>query len=185
MTILDISDATIRVPVVLRLSNRSRYAVRALYDLAHLARGRDDAPAQVRDVAARQRIPVRFLEQIFQELKRAGLVESKRGPRGGFRLAHAPEDVRLGDVLRAVEGPVALAPQPSTRRRDRHHVADMREVTDAFLADIGRSVERCFDDVTLRDLCARGEELGLGPGISSTSSSSASSSSSSPARWVI
>jgi Rrf2 family protein len=170
---------------VLRLSNRSRYAVRALYDLAlHERAGapaRADAPAQVRDVADRQRIPLRFLEQIFQELKRAGLVESKRGPRGGFRLARSPDDVRLGDVLRAVEGPVALAPLAATRKRDRLHVADMREVTDAFLADLGRSVERCFDDVTLRDLCARGDELGLAQdGILASSRTSASR-----ARWVI
>jgi Rrf2 family protein len=179
---------------VLRLSNRARYAVRALYDLAFHTwmpaeaphdRGaslalspRREGPAQVRDIADRQRIPLRFLEQIFQELKRAGLVESKRGPRGGFRLARSPEEVRLGDVIRAVEGPVALAPVASARRRDRHSVADMRDVADAFLADVGRSVERCFDDVTLRDLCARGEELGL-------RSASSGASSASPPRWVI
>ena len=163
---------------MLRLSNRGRYAVRAVFDLAFHANA-DDAPAQVRDVAGRQRIPVRFLEQILQELKRAGLVESKRGPRGGFRLARAPDDVRLGDVLRAVEGPVALAPQASARRRDRHVATDMRDVADAFLADVGRSVERCFDDVTLRDLCARGEELGLRAGVSSSPTSTRA------ARWVI
>jgi Rrf2 family iron-sulfur cluster assembly transcriptional regulator len=169
---------------VLRLSNRARYAVRAVYDLAF---GDLDAATQmrqvrqVRDVASRQRIPLRFLEQIFQELKRAGLVESKRGPRGGFRLARSPDDVRLGDVLRAVEGPVALAPHAPARRVDRHHVADMREVADAFLADVGRSVERCFDDVTLRDLCARGEELGLRAG----KSPAATHSSAPPPRWVI
>jgi Rrf2 family protein len=178
---------------VLRLSNRARYAVRALYDLAtqppthsathsptQLGLGDAGATRRVRDVAGRQRIPVRFLEQIFQELKRAGLVESKRGPRGGFRLARSPDDVRLGDVLRAIEGPVALAPQAS-RRRGRHHVADMRDVADAFLADIGRSVEQCFDDVTLRDLCARGEELGLRAGESADDSRSSAP----PPRWVI
>lgn len=165
---------------MLRLSNRARYAVRALYDLAFSVSG-GDLPAQVRDVSRRQRIPLRFLEQIFQELKRAGLVESKRGPRGGFRLARAPDDVRLGDVLRAVEGPVELAPHAPSRRRDRHHVADMREVADAFLADIGRSVERCFDDVTLRDLCARGEELGLHAGGTSPDGETSPQ----PPRWVI
>ncbi len=174
---------------MLRLSNRARYAVRALYDLAfgdlEVAGQVRQAPQvrQLRDVASRQRIPLRFLEQIFQELKRAGLVESKRGPRGGFRLARAPDEVRLGDVLRAVEGPVALAPQPSVRRRDRHHIADMREVADAFLADVGRAVERCFDDVTLRDLCARGEELGLRAGTSPSEADS--SARNSAPRWVI
>lgn len=136
---------------VLRLSNRGRYALKAAFDLATHA----DAPAQVRDVAARQRIPVRFLEQIFQLLKRAGLVESKRGPRGGFVLAREPEEVRLGDVLRAVEGPVVL----TGARRSR---GVPRDVTEAVLADLSRSVERCFDDVTLEDLRVRREREAAG-----------------------
>jgi len=155
------------VSLVLRLSNRGRYAVRALFDLAF----HDEGPAQVRDVAGRQRIPLRFLEQIFQSLKRAGLVESKRGPRGGFRLARSPHDVRLGDVLRAVEGPVTLA--PARRRGVERPATELREIADAALADLGRTVERCFDDVTLEDLCARGDELGL------------RAKSGGPARWTI
>jgi Rrf2 family iron-sulfur cluster assembly transcriptional regulator len=163
---------------MLRLSNRGRYAVQAVFDLAFhtsasTARGSRQRPAHVRDVAHRQHIPLRFLEQILQELKRAGLVESKRGPHGGFRLARAPADVRLGDVLRAVEGPVALAPPAPARRRTEKHAPTvaLRDIADAF-----RSVERCFDDVTLSDLCARGEELGL--------RGAAGSSASSP-RWTI
>lgn len=138
---------------MLRLSNRGQYAVRALFDLAFGGQ----SPAQVRDVAARQRIPVRFLEQILHALKRAGLVESKRGPGGGFTLARDPATIRLGDVLRAVEGPVELA----SPRRGPRRTAELRDVTDAALLDLSRSVERCFDTVTLRDLCARGDELGL------------------------
>jgi len=133
---------------VLRLSNRGRYALKAVFDLAVHA----DAPVQARDVAARQRIPLRFLEQIFQLLKRGGLVESKRGPRGGFLLARAPDEVKLGDVLRAVEGPVVLG---SARRKS----GDARDVTEAVLADLSRSVEQCFDGITLEDLCARGERV--------------------------
>ena len=131
---------------MIRLSNRGRYALKAAFDLASHA----EAPVQVRDVAARQRIPLRFLEQIFQLLKRGGLVESKRGPRGGFRLTREPEDVKLGDVLRAVEGPVVLG-APSRRREA------TRDVTEAALVDLSLSVERCFDSMTLEDLCARGE----------------------------
>lgn len=82
---------------MLELSNRGRYAVQALFDLAFFAGSKNQTndgvvPAQVRDVAGRQRIPLRFLEQILQELKRAEVVKSKRGPRGGFRLARSPED---------------------------------------------------------------------------------------------
>jgi Rrf2 family transcriptional regulator, iron-sulfur cluster assembly transcription factor len=134
---------------VLRLSNRGRYAVRAVFDLA---RG-DGSPVQVKDVASRQRIPLRFLEQIFQSLKRAGLVDSKRGPRGGFTLARRADEVRLGDVLRAVEGPVVLT---AAKRKG----AD-NDVPDAVLADLSRSVEQCFDGVTIQDIVARGERLAI------------------------
>src|SRR5438132_13613134 len=88
--ILDISDAGIMLHdtgPMLKVSNKGRYAVRALFDLAFLA---SDQPAQIRDIAERQRIPVRFLEQIFQDLKRARLVDSKRGPRGGYQPARPP-----------------------------------------------------------------------------------------------
>ena len=147
---------------MLRLSNRGRYALRAVFDLAL----HGDAPVQVRDVATRQRIPLRFLEQIFQLLKRGGLVESKRGPRGGFSGAREPDEMRLGDVLRAVEGPVVLAEKAAARRprragkRDSDEV-DARDVTDAVLADLSRSVEQCFDGITVQDLCARGERVAL------------------------
>ena len=135
---------------MLRLSNRGRYAVRAVFDLAQ----NDGAPVQVKDIASRQRIPLRFLEQIFQSLKRAGLVDSKRGPRGGFSLARRADEVRLGDVLRAVEGPVVL--ESSARKRG-HDV----DVPEAALIDLSRSVEQCFDGVTIQDLIARGERLAV------------------------
>lgn len=157
---------------MLRLSNRGRYALRAVFDLAL----HGDAPVQVRDVATRQGIPLRFLEQIFQLLKRGGLVESKRGPRGGFSLAREPDEMRLGDVLRAVEGPVVFAEKAAARRPrravkrdksgkrgklDERDEVDARDVTDAVLADLSRSVEQCFDGITVQDLCARGERVAL------------------------
>ena len=140
---------------VLRLSNRGRYALKAVYDLAQHA----DAPAQVREVAARQHIPLRFLEQIFQLLKRARLVESKRGPKGGFVLVREPDQVKLGDVLRAVEGPVVLT--GPTRKSVRREDPPGGDVTEAVLADLSRSVEQCFDGITVQDLCARQERVAL------------------------
>ncbi len=144
---------------MLRLSNRGRYALKAVFDLAV----HGDAPVQVRDVATRQRIPLRFLEQIFQLLKRGGLVESKRGPRGGFTLAREPDEVKLGDVLRAVEGPVVLTGSLAARRarRGAKGEGEPRDVTEAVLADLSRSVEQCFDGITVQDLCARGERAAL------------------------
>jgi Rrf2 family transcriptional regulator, iron-sulfur cluster assembly transcription factor len=128
-----------------RLSSKARYAIRAIFDLAYHGQGE---PLQVRDIAERQAIPPRFLEQIFQDLKRAGLVQSKRGPRGGYRLARRPAELRVGDVLRAVEGPISLA---SDTPEDGDPIA--HAVTDAALEEVGRRINACFDAFTLEALC--------------------------------
>ena len=91
----------------MKLSNKSRYGVQAVFDIAFHAEGR---AAQIKEIADRQSIPPRFLEQIFQDLKRAGLVASRRGPRGGYQLARPPSEIRLGDIVRALEGPIDLVP---------------------------------------------------------------------------
>ncbi len=94
----------------MKLSSKGRYAIRALFDIAFYNEGR---PTQVKDIADRQNIPARFLEQIFQELKRAGIVGSKRGPQGGYLLAQDASGIRLGDVVRALEGPISLTLEAS------------------------------------------------------------------------
>jgi Rrf2 family transcriptional regulator, iron-sulfur cluster assembly transcription factor len=88
-----------------KLSSKGRYGIRAIFDIAFHNHGE---ATQIKDIAERQAIPPRFLEQIFQDLKRAGLVTSKRGPKGGYALAKAPGEVRVGDVVRALEGEVRV-----------------------------------------------------------------------------
>lgn len=87
----------------MRVSSQVRYALCGVFDLAYNGRG---VPLQVRVVGERQRIPVRYLEQIFRRLRRAGLVEARRGPRGGYRLARPAAQITLRDVVEAVEGPI-------------------------------------------------------------------------------
>ena len=89
----------------MKLSSRGRYSVRAMFDIAFHGEG---AAAQIKDIAERQGIPPRFLEQIFQDLKRAGLVSSKRGPRGGYHMTRPARDISVGEIVRAVEGPMNL-----------------------------------------------------------------------------
>ena len=141
----------------MKLSNKGRYAVRALFDIAF---HNDGGPTQVRDIAERQAIPPRFLEQIFQDLKRAGIVGSKRGPQGGYSLARRPVDIRLGDVVRALEGPIALGDRETGPRRTQMS-ADARRVTESIFRDLSSRVESCFDAVTIADVCERAEQLGL------------------------
>src|SRR5437899_5210613 len=104
----------------MKLSTKTRYGVRALFDIAFHNQG---SPTQARDIARRQDVPLRYLEQIFQELRRAHLVDAKRGPRGGYFLARAPESITLGDVVRAVQGPIELLAaddEASSASRSKH-----------------------------------------------------------------
>ena len=84
------------------LSSQVRYAICGIFDLAYNA---DLEPVQLRVIGERQQIPPRYLEQIFQRLRRAGLVAGKRGPGGGYTLARGTSEITLRDVVEAVEGP--------------------------------------------------------------------------------
>ena len=88
----------------MKLSTKGRYAVIALTDLA-IAKG--DELTSLAEISARQDISLPYLEQLFVRLRRAGLVDSVRGPGGGYRLAKAPEMIRIAEVLEAVDETVS------------------------------------------------------------------------------
>ena len=90
----------------MRLTQKSKYAVRALVELA-LNEG--ESPLGVAEIARRQRIPDRFLEQIFGELRRASVLESRRGAHGGYRFAIPPEEITVLDVVELLDGEVRPA----------------------------------------------------------------------------
>lgn len=89
-----------------RVSTRGDYACRALLSLALHAD--DPGPTSVKDIAERTGLPQPYLEQILLALKGAGLVRSKRGVGGGYTLARSPVDIRLSEIISAVDGPITL-----------------------------------------------------------------------------
>lgn len=134
----------------MKLTSKGRYGVRALFFIAYHHGGR---PTQMREVADKAQIPARFLEQILNDMKRAGLVIAKRGPNGGYQLARQPSLITIGDVVRALEGAtVVLA------REDRDAATD--PIAGVF-GDLAKSIEKCFDAITIAEVCARGERLGI------------------------
>jgi len=132
----------------MRFSNKSVYALRALFDLAYHG---GEQPVQVKEISDREGIPTRYLEQIFQDLKRADLVTSKRGPKGGYRLAEDPETISVLRVLDAIDELPGLPDLGD----DVSFVAD--DVCDEL---VGR-MNDVLADVTLTDMMTRGEELGV------------------------
>ena len=91
----------------MKLSTHSRYGVRAVFDIAYNSEGLE---AQVRDISRRQGISPRYIEQIFQKLRKGGIVGSKRGPRGGYFLAKKPEEITIGEIVRITEGNIDPVP---------------------------------------------------------------------------
>lgn len=134
------------------ISTRGRYAARAMLDLAlH----RDDGKVLLKDIAARQEVSARYLEQVMIRLKAAGLVTSARGAQGGFALARPPKDIKLSDVIRAVEGsiaPVQCVDAPTECSR----------ATSCVTRDVWVEMERAataiLESVTVQDLVERHRE---------------------------
>lgn len=93
----------------MRLSARCRYAVMALTHLAREESAGCADPVSIADIAARQQLPLAYLEQLFAQLRRAGLVESTRGATGGYRLARGAAGTRVADILAAVDANLGVA----------------------------------------------------------------------------
>ena len=133
----------------MRISAKGEYAIKAMVDLA-LHDRRELQPIQ--DIAARQSIPQRYLEQVLLQLKRAGFLYARRGSAGGYRLSRPPDQVTVGAVLRAVEGPPT---GPDTvRRGGRGDAAGLAELWQ----EIAGAVASVVDRTTLEDLRRRAEE---------------------------
>ena len=90
----------------MKLSTKGKYGVRALFEIS---RNYGKGPLAIKEIAERQQISISYLEQILHKLAKAGIIESVRGPHGGYELAKKPVDLTIGDVIRALEGPIALS----------------------------------------------------------------------------
>ncbi len=141
----------------MRISTRGRYALRAMVDLAQHG---DHGPVSRQDIAERQEISADYVAQLFRHLQTAGLAEGVKGPGGGYRLARDAAVIRAGDVVRAVEGPVAVVhcilpcpdEGPSCNRVDRC-------VTHLLWRKVSEAVTDILDSVTLKDLADQAQEL--------------------------
>ena len=134
----------------MKITAKSDYAILALF---HLATEPSDQPVQARDISVRQQIPHRFLEQILLNLKKAGLVHSVRGARGGYQLAVPSNKITLRHAIEAVEGSIQLfdGEQGAGKKGDRHLLAGIwKEVEHKFVESLG--------SVTLDDIRHRKEQ---------------------------
>jgi len=139
------------------LSKKAKYGLHAL---GKLAEEHGKGPTLISDIAASEKVPHKFLELILLDLKRKGILQSKKGKGGGYSLSRAPSLITVGEVIRALDGPIALLPcvsQTAYQRCDecvdefscgiRQVMKDVRDATAAIL-----------DSTTLEDLVERGKK---------------------------
>ena len=156
----------------MQLSTRGRYAVMAMVDLAMRARCATLSsppsspiasplacpPVCLSEIAAGQHLSLSYLEQLFGKLRRAGLVTALRGPGGGYRLARIPSEIKIGQVIRTIDGP--LAPIACASRTAYQPCRDCSNVKACsvrlMMTKVRDAISDVLDSVTLADMIAKG-----------------------------
>jgi Rrf2 family protein len=135
----------------MRVSAKTDYALRAAVELA-AAHG-NGTPVKGERLATTQSIPLRFLENILLQLRHAGIVESRRGADGGYKLARPPEEITLADVIRAIDGP--LAGVSGQRPETLDFKGTSEPLRDVWIA-VRASLRGVLEGVTLADVASGG-----------------------------
>jgi Rrf2 family protein len=145
---------------MLKLSRKTMLALEAVIDIAFNAR---PEPVQAKEITARQGVPQRYLEQVMQQLVRAGVLKGVRGPRGGYRLARERRRISVGDVVRvaeAIDDGEAENPEPRSELGTR--------VVTPLIAKLQDQVMAQLDAISIEDLCSQARTAGVDCGGRST-----------------
>jgi Rrf2 family cysteine metabolism transcriptional repressor len=132
----------------MKLSTKGRYGVKAMFDLALNA---GDTPLPLKSIAERQDISEPYLEQLISTLRKSGLVKSVRGAQGGYLLAHTPDQITVGSIIRSLEG--SMAPTECVAEGE-ESTCEKAEccVTRGVWEKIRQSIDDVIDSITLQDM---------------------------------
>jgi Rrf2 family protein len=139
-----------------RVSTKGDYGVRALVELAHHY---GEGPIQCAEIASRQGIPEPYLDQLLTTLRRAGFIRSVRGPQGGHALVRRPAEIRLSEVIEALEGPISPIACLDSADCTKPGACAQREVW----AEVRRATHEILDRVTIEELAEKERHLPVGP----------------------
>ncbi len=139
----------------MKLSKKTDYALRALL---YLSLRYKKGSVQIKEISAMEKLPTKFLENILLSLRKAGILQSKMGLRGGYSLARPPEDITLGEVIRVLDG--TIAPMDCVSRVEyKSCPAEIGCAVRSVMQDVRNAVARVLDDTTLADLVERVDSL--------------------------
>jgi len=143
----------------MKLSVRGEYALRAMQVLARDYQ-EDDSVVRIQEISEKQNIPKRFLEQILNDLKSAGIVMSKRGVAGGYRLKRSPDQITLAEIIRHIEGPLAPVSCVSEKYYEKCSCPDeSRCAIRAVMKELRDSIVQVMEATTLGHLAERARKL--------------------------
>lgn len=143
----------------MKLSVRGEYALRAMQVLARDYQ-EDDSVVRIQEISEKQNIPKRFLEQILNDLKSAGIVMSKRGVAGGYRLKRSPDQITLAEIIRHIEGPLAPVSCVSEKYYEKCSCPDeSRCAIRAVMKELRDSIVSVMEATTLGHLAERARKL--------------------------
>ena len=152
-----------RSSLPMKLSVRGEYALRALTVLGQSPR---DAVIRIQAISEQENIPKRFLEQILNELRTAGFVESRRGVAGGYRLSRAPESIPLAAVIRHLEGKLAPVGCVSVKFYERCNCPDeSRCALRSVMKEVRDAIAGLLENLTVADLVQRADALRIKPDL--------------------
>ncbi|MCK4649255.1 Rrf2 family transcriptional regulator [bacterium] len=132
----------------MRLSTKGQYGVRAMFDLASHFK---DNPVPLRQISEREGISLNYLEQLFLKLRKAGLVESVRGPGGGYLLKKRPKEIRISDIARAVEESLVPISCIESQKNPKCHRINTC-IPRLLWKELGEKILGFLDSMTLADL---------------------------------
>ncbi len=154
-----ISLALQQIRLIRMLSKKTKYALKALI---LLGKNQHNPPMQIAQIAEMERIPKKFLEQILLELRKAGMLYSKKGAGGGYTLNKKPEDIYIAQVLRLTDGPIAMVPCASLNFY--HHCEEcINEETcgiRSLFVDVRDATLSYLSKTSVADLIAKEEKAG-------------------------
>ena len=136
----------------MKISQKGLYALQAMMTLA---RRHKDGAIKIRDIAAESDLPEKFLELILLELKNARIVDSVRGARGGYRLRRDPSEIRLSEIIRLIDGPLAPLGDAEQLRDMIADDADHRALYEVFLA-VRDAAAKILENTTIADIVQKG-----------------------------
>ena len=138
----------------MHITYKGDYALKAILDLAqHYG----DPPVSIPDLAKRSDVPLKFLEQILLDLKRSGFVQSRRGKIGGYLLAKKPSEIKLGDVVRFIDGPIEPIACVDKKYKACRDID--RCVFRAIWQRVSEQTEKTIDSITFEDLAKKKKKL--------------------------